>query len=858
MNSPGRDTPVFALVVYAKRNVRDMAEKAFRSISQQRRKPDKLIVVDDQSESGFEDVKERVIDLRVDGCHVQVLRNERTQGLCGALNTALLKLMEYADERGTYVTFMREEDWLCHDHFLSIERVIKSTDCDLVLSDVNVEGRVKPIKMDKTTKPSGHLARLFGLDLDVASCLLAAPAVRLEALLEAGLFNEALQGMQLHELLLRLSELPDLRWGATGKPTLKAPPSGYRKDELNEAVILSMRRGSRTFCLLARHRLDSKTEDALHKAIRQRRDRRDPNTPLLRWGVGYDLLPSKARKLKVAPLSRLQRRQLASKHIVVGVISRSNQTEAESGLPTLLKDLGWLAGHVASIHVEVLDNADRGCERYSWFDALVRAKGRLTVNISKGDFARRDATAKGFQASIATARAEIQRKVALRIRDTRGRYGAFAWFVDEDLSLVNRAMCWNDSESRRWFLGQLASLIAEADQSSRTEPTMILGQVTDAPPIPGTMTYRLQLLDAVTAVRGLRQSKLANRYRYRDFQRVLEKWVSPGRPIRDFYYDVSSRDLVHLEFPFDFFPWDNGEFPKSRLSNRGVMAKLVAEIPKLAKGKQVFRPIFADRHFAVSSSEMKQDGLPAVTRRPRISSSPSVLRGGNTVIPSGKDSHSYPTVTLEGLRDADGNPMTPRRADMVSAVICRYLHGRQVVACSLPVRQRREDEGNQQTDRLLNPRKYIPDTEGFAIYSALKAMLDDRQLARLDTKLGKEAKEDCSFTEADIAKFSTLIDEFRKSRTRAIIASFYRIRGLAKVLQRELSIVGPEWFDGHDRDIIDAALRFSNGLERAIPRGFDCVPGSTKKILSSPPALQQTDESKRMFLADLGRHRAKV
>jgi len=153
-------------------------------------------------------VKERVIELRVDGCHVQVLRNQRAQGVGGALNTALLKLMEYADERGTYVTFMREEDWLCHDHFLSIERVIKSTDCDLVLSDVNVEGRVKPIKMDKTTKPSGHLARLFGLDRDVASCLLAAPAGRLKALLEAGLFNQALQGMQLHELLLRLCRTP--------------------------------------------------------------------------------------------------------------------------------------------------------------------------------------------------------------------------------------------------------------------------------------------------------------------------------------------------------------------------------------------------------------------------------------------------------------------------------------------------------------------------------------------------------------------------------------------------------------------------------------------------------------------------
>lgn len=144
MRRSRRSDPVFALVVYAKRNVMDMASKAFRSISQQDRKPDKLIVVDDQSESGFDDVKERVLDLRVDGCHVQILRNERTPGLSGALNTALLKLMEYADERATYVTFVREEDWLRTDHFVSIEKVLREDDSDLVLSDVRVKAPGAP------------------------------------------------------------------------------------------------------------------------------------------------------------------------------------------------------------------------------------------------------------------------------------------------------------------------------------------------------------------------------------------------------------------------------------------------------------------------------------------------------------------------------------------------------------------------------------------------------------------------------------------------------------------------------------------------------------------------------------------
>lgn len=856
MSRGGRRRPVFALVVYAKRNVRDMTEKAFRSIAGQRRKPDKLIVVDDQSESGFEDVKERVIDLRLDDCHVQVLRNERTHGLSGAMNTALLKLMEYADERATYVAFMREEDELRHDHFSSLERAVRRRDADVILSDIRVAGNGRPLAMSRSPHPSRHLERLYGLDLDVASCLMAACCVRLEALLEGGLFNEALQGMQVHELLLRLSELPRARWQATAAPTLGSPRSGHRQEELTQAVVTSMRRGSRTFCLLARHRLGPGAESALHRAIRRRRDRLDPAASLVRWGLDYDLPSMEPRKLAVPHLSPARRRLLASRRMVVDIISRGNLEQGESGLPALLRDLEWLAGHLAGIHVEVLDNSEAGTETLPWFRALAGRRGRLVIRVARGGFPLRDATAAGFQASAPRARAEIQRRVARRARG-----GALAWFVDDDLSIVNRAMCWDDAEARRWFLGQLAALLEELGSSPGAEPAMVLGQVTDAPPVPGSMTYRLQLLDAVTAVRRLRRSRGADAYRYRDFHRILESWVSPTRQIRDFYYDVSSRDLVHLEFPFDYFPWDNGEFGRLKLTNREVLGRMVAEIPKLAKGKQVFRPIFADRHFAVSPDEVTPDGLPRRTLRPRISHAPSVLRGGNTVIASGAESGRYPTVTLEGLRDASGKPMTPRRADMVSALICRYLHGRQVSACSLPLRQRREDEGNldkgnPQASSLLNPGKHIPDTEGFAIYSALKLMLDDRQLARLDTKLGKRARERCDFGPVDIARFSSALEDFRKVRTRALLASLYRVRGLARILGHELSQAAKVAGPGSGRRAIAAARAFADDIVRAIPRGFDLDRGTRLKILSSPSAIRHTTASKRRFLSALRRHRA--
>lgn len=824
--------PILALVVYAKRNVRDMAERAFKSIAGQQRKPDKLLVVDDASEAGFEDVKERVLDLRLDNCHVQVLPNERTPGLCGAMNTALLKLMEYADERSTYVTFVREEDWMEPEHCATVEAAIVKGDPDLVLSDVKVEGRKNKLTMIRSESPVAHLERLYGLNLDSASCLMAAPSIRLGSILEAGLFNEALQGMQTHELLLRLSELPDARWAVTKEATLRSPPSGYRKDELTDAVILAMRRGSRTFCLLARNRLNRTTQDALYNAIRKRRNLRDPKTNLLRWGLRYDLKPTKARKVIVPKLDSACRRLLQSSRIVVGVLSRGNLDKRNSGLPDLMRDLKWLSKQVKSIHVEVLDNTKLGEDREPWFNELPVSEEGFSVSIFKPRVDAEDATAKGFQASIAVARSAIQSRVAKLIRD-QGNTNAIAWFIDEDLSLVNRAMCWNDTECRRWFLWQLAELLKDARDKTGSGTAMQLGQVTEAPPVPATMTYRLQLLDAVNALRRLRHSPFSGRYHYRDFQRILEKWVSPGRGIRDFYYDVSSRDVVHLELPFDYFPWENGEFKQSRATNGAVLRKVIQELPKLAKGKQIFRPIFADRHFAVNPSEMLEDGLPRHSDRSRLSHVPSVLRGGNTIITKGSESDLYPTVTLKELFYRR-KPLTPRRADMVSALICRYLRGQQVMACSLPVRQRREDEGNKKPKQLLNPTKYVPDTEGFAIYSALKLVLDHRQLRRLDTKLGKSAKEHCDFSKADFELFVRSIHDFRKIRLRAIIASFYRIRGLAKMLKQELDYLSrlPK-LSGLSADLAEAD-KFACAVIDALPSGFDLVPKSGTKLLSSP------------------------
>ena len=249
---------------------------------------------------------------------------------------------------------------------------------------------------------------------------------------------------------------------------------------------------------------------------------------------------------------------------------------------------------------------------------------------------------------------------------------------------------------------------------------------------------------------------------------------------------------------------------------------------------------------------MHEDGFSQRALNQKLVHVPSVLRGGNTLLPIAADSDKYPTITLKGLKYR-GKILTPRRADMISAVICRYLHGKKVTACALPVRQKREDEGNKDPSDLLNPLKYMADTEGFAIYSALKSVLDKRQLDRLDTKRGRNAKEKCNFTEVDFKQFLEYVADYRRIRTRAIIASFYRVRGLAKLLDAELVKLKPLMISENNLTDWSKAYEFTKKLIHSLEDiKFDCEPETNKKILSSGfKSVIYKEKDINYFLKDL-------
>ena len=153
----------------------------------------------------------------------------------------------------------------------------------------------------------------------------------------------------------------------------------------------------------------------------------------------------------------------------------------------------------------------------------------------------------------------------------------------------------------------------------------------------------------------------------------------------------------------------------------------------------------------------------------------------------------------------------------------------------------------------------MPDTEGFAIYTALKSVLDDRQLARLDTKAGRHAREECDFKPSDVDRFFRAVSDARKLRSRSIISSFYRVRGLARILEQELRLCEGFMSSTEDQQALRQSLDFAVKLQKALRRGFDLHDDNGKhhgrKILStSNPMVRYPKADVASFLKKLRRH----
>ncbi len=201
--------PIIVALMATHERERLLLDRALPSVLSQTRPADAIVVIDD---GGTTDLAARLPTVTTS---LQYLANRRTPSLSGSLNTGLDHLARYhSDPRAVFVAFLDDDDAWMPGHLAEIEARISEGAEVVATPFLRVE--------------TGHVARR----VDPPTTIFADQfmegnpgiqgtnlAVRLDILLEAGGFNEALRACTDRDLLIRLCRRPRLRYAATLTPS---------------------------------------------------------------------------------------------------------------------------------------------------------------------------------------------------------------------------------------------------------------------------------------------------------------------------------------------------------------------------------------------------------------------------------------------------------------------------------------------------------------------------------------------------------------------------------------------------------------------------------------------------------------
>lgn len=747
-----------AVLIATKDRESELGNRALRSVARQTRLPDYLVVVDD-SHPRHREANRRIVDgfaPRAGGdVRVRYLQNDRTPGACGAWNVGLDWLhRQVAEPRQLFVAILDDDDRWEDDYLAACAACAEARGLDMVAADImrHEEGAGPPA----AARPA-VLLQQSPEALRAADFLVTNPGiqgsnlfVRLDVLLAAGLFDEALSSTTDRDLCLRIADLGGVRYGRLGRPLVHHFADAARP-RLSTAGSPGKLAGLDGFYRKYRHRMSAAERAAFTERARR----------LFGWSPPAEVPaagppPEIAEASPQAPLS-----------LVVGMTTPSAVAPT---LRALLEDLADLRGdgRLGLLEVILLENGPRGADGGRDLAALAeelraRGIGALTVPIERqeedaaaGLFGARSCRGEG-RVSIAAARTMLQTYLYLW---TRRRPQAVVWILDDDMRL----------DSLKWRGGAAAErapvdIVGTLLRLRECDAAVAIGTCTEAPPLPFASSVRTQLVDAWHNL-----ELLAALAPDEPFPSLLPENMATRRRFSDYYYDLSRRETDHLETPFWYVP------SEADRSARAVLAEIAGRLPRILAGEEVFRPLVHD------------DLLDPIAEL-----RPSVHRGGNTFVFDHEALWDFPN----GAPTVGGGDT--RRSDMVWSLLNRYAAGRKVVKVPLPVRQ---DRSNVPLQRL-DLERLARDIHGYAIYSALDDLLlgrrEQRKLAGAapstdDLELGPE---DVAFT---LSRFRKYVAE----RLYAFQLSFHRAAGLARALGRYLDPEGGWWWL---RDAACAAAR---------------------------------------------------
>ena len=717
-----------------------LASRALPSIESQTRAPWRVVVVDDsRTEAASLRTEQVVRGWRPAGVGVDFLGNRRTKGASGAWNSGLDHLLRICDDpRQVYIAILDDDDRWEPGHLDHCLALVERRRLDLVAAPflrIEEDAEIVPVIPPRSLRAGSFLVENPGIQGSNLLC-------RLSTLLEAGLFDESLPSCTDRDLCVRISDLPDVRYGTTAHPTVHhyACRSRLRLSTPGSPARLA---GLDGFFRKYRGRMSDSERARFRTRARLRFGWAESLPEPLTACPAHRASPASAPRQPEAPQVR--------PHLIVGMIADTDRIEELCGL---LADLRLRAGDpgLSGLDVFVIENSD-GRMADDALQALVTRERDCGLRIHLIDRTRHleDAArglvldggaSQGRKLSIAHARTALQTYL---YAFAKGRPGAVVWIVDDDMRL-DPVVVEEGGRLKRRPLDLAPILRRLCEHHAAGEVDIAIGPYSGAPPLPFAATVRVQLVDLAASLQWLGSQGPTADLPDRSGDNAT---LRSGR--QDYYYDLSRNETDRLETPFWVTPAHLGE----RVGEAFMRIAFAAE--RILAGEQVFRPLAA----APGPLDLTGDRL---------------RRGGNTFI-----------FDIETLRLAPnpspaicGRPS--RRSDMLWALLQQRYFGRRVMAVPVALYHDR----SRVATGTLDVEWIVDDIRGYAIFSAFQ----DLPRAFRGTDDGGIV-----LTARGIEDIPGRVHKYVEERLAAFRLSFHRIRGLIRVL-RGLMEDPESWWTG--------------------------------------------------------------
>lgn len=530
-----------AVVIATKGRV-DSLERALASIAVQSHGPQRLLLgVDAEGDQSLvNEVQSRVkgagLPARI---KVLVLKNDRIKGASGAWNTALDRLTrKTSDPRALVVSFLDDDDTWEPTHLAAVDAAMAGGAEVVATTLVRHDSASPDGEIIEPPAALVHGQLLVGNPGIQGSNLSA----RLSALLEAGLFDEALPSCTDRDLCLRLADL-GVRYAAVRGGRIHHHAEG--DDRLSTPGSAAKEEGLTVFYAKHAWRMTPAEEQAFLERSRR----------LFGWtpaALEEADLPVPAREVQTHD----------SMTLVVGAI-------VDGDLPAralpFLDGLAKLCVHprVERLAVVLLQNGAReGCDRLVAHGRAAGLEVRFVADaecLALGPEIGIEAREITPRKSIAVARTLLQRFTFDVARD---HARPIVWIADDDVRVPLNVDLFLDDVARARATGM----------------DVAIGMVAGAPPIPAATALRTQLVDLVSFLRGAAIREAGDAAP--DPARHNARWQR-GR--RDYYYDLARRETDRLETPF---------LPRTQATTLGgAVAEIAKRAARMLAGEQLFRPV---------------------------------------------------------------------------------------------------------------------------------------------------------------------------------------------------------------------------------------------------------------------------